>query len=126
VKKFLSISELSGLLNLIDKKSKKPQNHVLRYWEKEFSQLRPKIINKRRYYSDKQVETAKLIKFLIKDKGLTIRGTRNFLKNNINKLDDDNSDSLKTTYLKKKLKDKTKTILERINRIKQHGKKNTY
>ncbi len=126
MKKFLSISELSGLLNLIDKKSKKPQNHVLRYWEKEFSQLRPKIINKRRYYSDKQVETAKLIKFLIKDKGLTIRGTRNFLKNNINKLDDDNSDSLKTTYLKKKLKDKTKTILERINRIKQHGKKNTY
>ena len=126
MKKFLSISDLSGLLNLIDKKSKKPLNHVLRYWEKEFSQLRPKIINKRRYYSDKQVEIAKLIKFLIKDKGLTIRGTRNFLKNNINKLDDDNSDSLKTTYLRKKLKDKTKTLLERINRIKQHGKKNTY
>ena len=83
MKKFLSISDLSGLLNLIDKKSKKPLNHVLRYWEKEFSQLRPKIINKRRYYSDKQVEIAKLIKFLIKDKGLTIRGTRNFLKNNI-------------------------------------------
>ena len=126
MKKFLSISDLSGLLNLIDKKSKKPLNHVLRYWEKEFSQLRPKIINKRRYYSDKQVEIAQLIKFLIKDKGLTIRGTRNFLKNNINKLDDDNSDSLKTSYLRKKLKDKTKTLLERINRIKQHGKKNTY
>ena len=88
--------------------------------------MKPKVINRRRYYPENQVETAKLIKFLIKDRGLTIKGTKNFLKNNTNKLDDDNSDSLNTIYFKKKLKDKSKLILEKINRIKKHGKKNSY
>ncbi len=126
MKKFLSISELSNLLGLINKKNKKPLNHILRYWEKEFHQMKPKVINRRRYYPENQVETAKLIKFLIKDRGLTIKGTKNFLKNNTNKLDDDNLDSLNTIYFKKKLKDKSKLILEKINRIKKHGKKNSY
>ena len=43
--KLISISELSKMLNLIDPKTKKPLNHILRYWEKEFSEIRPKKIN---------------------------------------------------------------------------------
>ena len=35
------------LLNLIDPITKKPLNHVLRYWEKEFKQIKPKKINNR-------------------------------------------------------------------------------
>ena len=122
--KFLSISELSKILNLIDSKTKKPLNHILRYWEKEFRQIKPKKINNRRYYSPKQVETVKLIKFLLKNKGLTISGVKNVLDLNTNKLDDHNSDSLKASYYLQNFKDKSKSILEKINRIKKYGKKN--
>ena len=61
--KLLNISEASKILNLIDPKTKKPLNHVLRYWEKEFNEIKPKKINNRRYYSQKQIEIIKLIKF---------------------------------------------------------------
>ena len=122
--KLLNISELSKILNLVDPKTKKPLNHILRYWEKEFKQIKPKKINNRRYYSPKQVETVKLIKFLLKNKGLTISGVKNVLDLNTNKLDDHNSDSLKASYYLQNFKDKSKSILEKINRIKKYGKKN--
>ena len=66
--KFINISELTKMLNFIDHKTKKPLNHILRYWEKEFKQIKPKKINNRRYYSIKQVEIIKLIKFLLRDR----------------------------------------------------------
>ena len=122
---FKNISELSKLLNLIDS-SNKPMNYVLRYWEKEFKQIRPKIINKRRYYDPKQVEIIKLIKFLLKNKRLTIRGVKNLLNSNINSLDDYNSYSLKADYYKKLFKLKSSEILKKINKIKKYGKKNSY
>ena len=62
--KLITISELSKKLNLINPKNKKPLNHVLRYWESEFKLIKPKIINKRRYYTNKQIEYIKLIKYL--------------------------------------------------------------
>ena len=123
--KLISISELSKMLNLVDPKTKKPLNHVLRYWEKEFSSIRPKRINNRRYYSAKQVEIIKMIKFLLKNKGMTILGVKNIINLNINKLDVDNNHSLKTDYFKKSLKSKSKAVLEKINKLKNHGKKNS-
>ena len=75
--KIINISELSKILNLIDPKTKKPLNHILRYWEKEFKEIKPKKINNRRYYSPKQVEIIKMIKFLLKNKGMTISGVKN-------------------------------------------------
>tara|TARA_Y100000389_G_C17202584_1_gene384415 strand:+ start:167 stop:553 length:387 start_codon:yes stop_codon:yes gene_type:complete len=123
--KLINISELSKILNLVDTNSKKPLNHVLRYWEKEFKQIRPKKINNRRYYSLKQVEIVKMIKFLLKNKGMTILGVKSILDLNINKLDDYNSHSLKAEYYKKNLKLKSKNILKKINKIKNYGKKNS-
>ena len=123
--KLINISQLSKILDLIDPKSKKPLNHVLRYWESEFKELKPKKINKRRYYSGKQVEIAKTIKFLLKNKGMTILGVKNLLKSNINKLDDDNSHSLKANIYKSVIKTKSKLLLEKIKQIKSHGKKNS-
>ena len=105
--------------------NKKTLNHTLRYWEKEFRQIRPKKINNRRYYSEEQVKTVKMIKFLLKDKGMTILGVKNILNLNINKLDDYNSDSLKADYYKKTLKDKSRNLLEKIKKIKKYGKKNS-
>ena len=124
--KFFSISELSSTLKLINKKTNKPLNHTLRYWEKEFKQIKPKLINNRRYYSEEQVELAKLIKFLLKDQGMTINGVKNVLKANINKLDDYNSHSLKAEYYKLSIKQKNQKVLERIKKIKSYGKKNTH
>ena len=125
MKKFLNISELANLLLLVDK-NKKPLTYILRYWEKEFTQIRPLIIKKRRHYSIKQVEIIKLIKFLLKDKGMTVNGVKNILKSNINTLDDYNSFSLKADYQKEKIKIKSKLILEKLKKIKQYGKKNTH
>ena len=123
--KFITISELAKILNLLDPSSKKPLNHVLRYWEKEFKQFKPKKINNRRYYSPEQVEIVKLIKFLLKSKGMTISGVKNILNLKINKLDDYDLDSLKDVYYKQKIKDKSKILLEKIKRLKKYGKKNT-
>ena len=125
MKKFIKITELSKMLNLIDPKTKKPLNYILRYWEKEFKEIRPKKINNRRYYTSEQVEIIKKIKFLLKNKGMTISGVKNLLKTNINKLDVTNNDSLKADYYKNILKEKSKFLLSKINKLKNHGKKNS-
>ena len=124
MRKLLTITELSKKLNLINSDDKKPLNHILRYWEKEFKQIRPKKIRNRRYYSPEQVETIKMIKFYVKDKGMTIAGVKNLLNANI-KLDDYNSDSLKTLYYKNFIKDKSNSLLNKLKKIKRHGKKNS-
>ena len=123
--KLITISEMSKILNLIDPVTKKPQNHVLRYWEKEFKQIKPKKINNRRYYTSKQLEIIKMVKFLLKNKGMTISGVKNLLGNNTNKLDDHDSHSLKADYYKKYIKSKSKSLLEKIKKIRTYGKKNT-
>ena len=123
--KFYSISELSKILNLVDTNSKKPLNHVLRYWEKEFKQIRPKKINNRRYYSLKQVEIVKMIKFLLKNKGMTILGVKSILDLNINKLDDYNSHSLKAEYYLNSFKKKNRDLLDKLKKLKNYGKKNS-
>ena len=123
--KLINISELSKILGLINHSTNKPQNHILRYWEKEFKQIKPKKINNRRYYSIEQVEIIKLIKFLLKNKGMTVSGVKNLINNNLNKLDVDNLHSLKADYYKFDLKTKSKRILEKIKSIKRYGKKNS-
>ncbi len=126
MEKLINISELSKILGLVDVKTKKPCNYILRYWEKQFKQIKPKILNKRRYYSEKQIEIIKIIKFLLKEKGMTIAGVKNILKSDINTLDDYNSIGLKAEYQKTKIKFKTKKIFEKIKQLKKNGKKNTY
>ena len=121
----MSISKVCKILNLVDPITKKPLNHTLRYWEKEFKQIKPKKINNQRYYSDNQVQIIKKIKFLLKNKGMTIIGVKNLINSNINKLDDDNINSLKVEYHKSILKTKSKTILNKIKKIKSYGKKNS-
>ena len=125
MEKLINISELAIELDLINPKNKKPLNYVLRYWEKQFSQIKPKIINKRRYYSNEQVEIFKMIKYFLKNQGLTINGVKNILNSKINKLDDYNYNSLKDFYLKNKFKTKSEKILSRLNRLKKYGKKNS-
>ena len=117
--RLFNISEVSKIINLVDASNKKPLNYILRYWEKEFKQIRPKKINNRRYYNEQQVEIIKLIKFLLKTKGMTVSGVKNLLNININKLDDYNSDGLKADYYKTTIKNKSKNLLEKVNKIKK-------
>ena len=121
--KFFKISEVSVYLDLVNPLSKKPLNHILRYWEKEFRQIKPKKINNRRYYSTEQVEIIKKIKFLVKNKGMTISGAKKLLNLNINKLDDYDLDSLKADYYKNSLRNKSKNLLNKIENLKKYGKK---
>ena len=123
--KLFNISEVSKILNLIDPSTKKPLNYILRYWEKEFKIIRPLKIRNRRYYSSKQLEIIKMIKFYLKNKGMTISGVKSLILTNINKLDDDKFIGLKDQYLKAKLKKKSKIILEKIKELKKNGKKNS-
>ena len=123
--KLFNISEVSKILNLIDPSTKKPLNYILRYWEKEFKIIRPLKIRNRRYYSSKQLEIIKMIKFYLKNKGMTISGVKSLILTNINKLDDDKFIGLKDQYLKVKLKKKSKNILEKIKELKKNGKKNS-
>ncbi len=123
--KYYSISELSEILNSENISKLKISNPTLRYWEKEFKQIKPKFINNRRYYSIKQVELIKLIRHLLKDKGMKINGVKKLLNLSNYELDYKESFSLKNHFYKEIFKNKTKKILEKIKKIK-HGKKNSY
>mgnify|MGYP001299594653 CR=1 FL=1 len=126
MEKLINISELAIELDLVNPKNKKPLNYVLRYWEKQFSQIKPKIINKRRYYSKEQVEIFKMIKYFLKNQGLTINGVKNILNSKINKLDDYNSHGLKAEYYKNKFQMKSIEVLKKIKNLKKYGKKNSH
>ena len=123
--KYYSISELSKILNSENINKSKISNPTLRYWEKEFKQIKPKFINNRRYYSLKQVEQFKLIRHLLKDRGMKINGVKKLLNLNNYELDYKEDFSLKDNLYKQILKDKTKKLLEKIKKIK-HGKKNSH
>ena len=125
MRRFITISEVSKILGLINSSSKKPSNHIIRYWEKEFKQIRPKMINNRRYFTEDQIEVIKLIKYLLKDKGLSIKGVKKILNQNANKLDDYSKVSLKTDYYRNSIRKKTKKILDKIQKLKKDGKKNS-
>ena len=124
--KLLNITDLQKKLNLSNKNNKKISNHTLRFWEKEFFQIKPKIIKKRRYYDNNQIELIKLITFLIRERGYTIKGVKKILNSKLKKLDDYNSYGLKAEYQTNKIKRKTKDVLLRIKNLKKYGKKNSY
>ena len=124
-KAYKSIGEVAKILNLVNEKKGTLNTHTIRFWEKEFKQIKPKIINKRRYYSSKQVELLIKIKFLLKDKGMTISGVKSLLNSKINKLDDYDSHSLQAEYYKLSFKEKSLKLLKKIKRIKSYGKKNS-
>ena len=121
--KFVKISEVSKILNLVDNKTNKPLNYILRYWETQFTDIKPKRINNQRYYSLKQVEKLKTIQFLLKKEGMTIMGVKNMLKSGSKVLDVNNDDSLRNNVLNKNLKSKAIKLLQKIKKIKSYGKK---
>ena len=122
MKKLSTISKVCEILGLIDPKTNKPLNYILRYWEKEFKQIKPKIINRRRYYSFKDIEIIKNIKFYLKDQKMTIEGVKLILNTKGKKLDGFDRVVYRENY-KFFLKDKSKKLLSKIKSLKKYGKK---
>lgn len=85
-----TIGEVAKELNLIELETGKAKTYILRFWEKEFPQLKPKLRAKgRRYYTAENVQLLKKIQYLLKDKGLTIKGAKKIIENNINDIEVD-------------------------------------
>ena len=79
---YKSIGEVAKDLNLVNTKTGKLNTHTIRFWEKEFKQIKPKLLNsKRRYYDKNTIDLLFKIKFLLKDKGMTIKGVKKMLNN---------------------------------------------
>ena len=118
-KAYKSIGEVAKLLNLINPKNGRLNTHTIRFWEKEFKQIKPKIFSgRRRYYDNETIRTLKKIKFLLKDKGLTINGVKKFLLNESSfNLDETSNISIKTTN------NNLKTRLEKISNLVKEIKK---
>ena len=118
---YKSIGEVAKDLNLINLKTGKLNTHTIRFWEKEFKQIKPKIFSgKRRYYDKKSIDTLKKIRFLLKDKGFTINGVKKFLINERSfNLDESLNNSINTS--KNNLKSKLKKISNLVKEIKKLG-----
>ncbi len=117
-KTYKSISEVAKILNLVNKKNGKLSTHTIRFWEKQFKQIKPYVFSgKRRYYDNKSIQILKKIKFLLKNKGMTIKGVKIELQNTKSELDGfDNK-----TINKKNIKNKLSKIASIIKSIKSNG-----
>ena len=119
---YKTIGEVAKIVGLIDKKRGTLSTHTIRFWEKEFSQIKPKILaGKRRYYNNKEIRMIKLIKHLLKEKGMTIKGVKAVLNNPKSlTLDDTTKYSVSNQSLtKEKIKDKIKKISKIIDELKE-------
>ena len=77
---YKSIGEVAKILDLVNKKNGSPNTHTIRFWEKEFKNIKPKILaGRRRYYDSSTIEKLKKIKFLLKNQGMTIKGAKKVL-----------------------------------------------
>ena len=118
---YKSIGEVAEILNLVNKKKGTLNTHTIRFWEKEFKQIKPKILSgNRRYYNNEAIEVLKRVKYLLKDQGMTINGVKKLLNNdNSLKLDEfsKNSISADNTKIKNKLKN-ISTLIKQIKKLK--------
>ena len=116
---YKSIGEVAKLLNLVNKKNGKLNTHTIRFWEKEFKQIKPKIFaGKRRYYDVNTILLIKKIHFLLKDQGMTINGVKKLLNSNRSlKLDEIQNNSISVDNLNIKIK--LKKILNLTKELKK-------
>ena len=116
---YKSIGEVAKILNLINKKNGNLNTHTIRFWEKEFKQIKPKILTgKRRYYDKTTIDILKKIKYLLKDQGMTIIGVKKLLNNKKSlKLDEFSNNSISVDNIK--IKNKLKNISNLIKQIKK-------
>ncbi len=116
---YKSIGEVAKILNLYNKKKGTLNTHTIRYWEKEFKYIKPKILSgNRRYYNEIEINKLKEIQNLLKNHGLTINGVKKYLnKKKSFGLDETINNSINTSN-KEILKNKINKISEIIKKLK--------
>jgi len=123
VNAYKTIGEVAKELGLVDKKRGHLQTHTIRYWETQFKQIKPSIrAGGRRYYSLKDLKIISYIKYLLKEKGMTVTGVKKILNNKKNDSIDASinfgvyNNTLTSTN---NIKDKVKKISKIINELKK-------
>ncbi|MDR2166046.1 MAG: MerR family transcriptional regulator [Zoogloeaceae bacterium] len=96
-KRYFTIGEVSELCGV--------RPHVLRYWEHEFTQLKPvKRRGNRRYYQHHEVLLVRRIRELLYQEGFTISGARNYLEKSILEGGESGSGALTTASIREELR----------------------
>ena len=115
---YKSIGEVAELLNLKNSKSGKLNTYTLRFWEKEFKQIKPKLLNnRRRYYDKKTVDLLVKIQYLLKVKGMTIKGVKNIL--NSKRFDLDEPLNVPISNIDKNIRSRVNKISNILKNIKK-------
>ena len=116
---YKTIGEVAKILNLKTNIKGGLPTHTIRFWEKQFKQVKPKILNSnRRYYDEKSINILKKIKFLLKDQGMTINGVKKILNGQDSlQLDETANNSIKADNFKNKLF-KISKIIKNLKNIK--------
>ena len=102
---YKTIGEVAKILNLKPNKNGVLPTHTIRFWESQFKQIKPKILNsKRRYYDENCINLLKKVKFLLKEQGMTINGVKKLLNGEHSlELDEMANNSIKADNLRNKL-----------------------
>mgnify|MGYP003999586915 CR=1 FL=1 len=102
---YKTIGEVAKILNLKPNKNGVLPTHTIRFWESQFKQIKPKILNsKRRYYDENCINLLKKVKFLLKEQGMTINGVKKILNGDVSlELDEIANNSIKADNLRNKL-----------------------
>ena len=113
--RYQTIGEVAKILELVNKKNGSLSTHTIRFWEKEFKQVKPMIMNgNRRYYDENCINILKKIKFLLKDKGMTLSGVKRLLNSEDSNIDEIFNTTIKQKYnIKSKIK-KIKNIIQTL------------
>ena len=102
---YKTIGEVTKILNLKSNKKGELPTHIIRFWESQFKQIKPKILNSnRRYYDENCINLLKKVKFLLKEQGMTINGVKKILNGDQSlELDEMANNSIKADNLRNKL-----------------------
>jgi len=116
---YKTIGEVAKILKLKTNKKGELPTHIIRFWETQFKQIKPKILNSnRRYYDEKSINLLKKVKFLLKEQGMTINGVKKILNGeNSLELDEMANNSIKADNLRNKLT-KISNIIKNLKDLK--------
>ena len=116
---YKTIGEVAKILNLKSNKKGEVPTHIIRFWETQFKQIKPKILNSnRRYYDENCINLLKKVKFLLKDQGMTIKGVKKILNSEASlELDELANNSIKANNLRNTIK-KISKIVKNLKNLK--------
>ena len=120
---YKTIGEVAEILDLVNKKKGTLNTHTIRFWEKEFKQIKPKILSgNRRYYNSDTIEILRKVKYLLKDQGMTINGVKKLLNSNKSlKLDELSNNPINADNKIRNKLNKISNLIKQIKNLKYNG-----